>query len=1392
MLKITHWLRFFFLFFYFAYCQASENEAQLNAWYQQHPTITVSVTKDTPPYDFVDAQNNPTGLGKDIYQLIDDVLPSTINFAAGKSWSENVNDSKHGKIDVLSYCARLPGRDQDYAISQPVLTLSQGVVTRNDNPEYLASRTWKEGLKLAAPEGFSIVYELKASFPDAQLIEVKNDEAGLLAVLQGKVDAFVSYSSSIIYWINKHKIKSLNFRETHFKSATTLRFCVNKDKPEIAQMLNYALDKIDHQKMNQLFDKWQPRIKQSTQAHPIKESDVIKYLLPAFACIFILLIGFAFYFYRQKQIANLFGSQRFNYSFGATMCLIFSIFTLAAYLTLKEHKTNLYDNYVENMRLALDTSMQLINEWQGGQIETTKSIADEPEIKQWVTALLNQHPQALDKLRSLIAQRINLTQSTGFFVIDTQGVSIASARDSNIGTLNLVKLTLPQLFAQVLDGETLITPPIVSDVYFDQTAQTKPPTMFSLSPIRNELGQIIAVLALRIDPLERFSALFKTVHFNHTGEVFAVKLDGDFASESRFHGQMLESGQIKADHSTLNLSIKGSELAPLLATMKSGSQLTSYRDYRGKQVIGLWSWFDTLRLTLVAQIEEQEILNEYSQLEFILIATIAAAISLVTIISAFLMFVGKNAFQLMESSKAELEQKVASRTNELASKQVELERSELDNRLMLGAVADAIVGLNADASCKYINPVAAQLLKQSQNQVLGLPLASLFSMTNENEGAVFEQLSQQTKPLSEQETNITLADGSTIDVEISAQPIRFNQQNVGSVIILRDISQRLAATNMLLEAKQMADEANQAKSDFLANMSHEIRTPMNAIIGMSQLAEETAKDKSTLNYIQKVHRAAKSLLGILNDILDFSKIEAGKLEIEATQLNIRQVLSNIDEMFKHKIEQKQLTFLIELDQQVPNDLVGDPLRLSQVLINLTSNAIKFTEQGKITLTIQSIEQDEQQALLHFSVKDTGIGLSKAQQAKLFQSFSQADSSTTRKYGGTGLGLTICKNLINLMSGEIAVESEPDKGSNFHFKIRFKRDQQALIQPNAITQQKSGDLNGASVLLVEDNDLNQELASALLTQEGAQVALAENGQQAVEQVQAQDFDLVLMDLQMPVMDGFTATKKIRQTHPDLPIIAMTANAMSGSKDDVLDAGMNDYIAKPIEPQTMFNTIEKWLENEEQSTLQPIKEDTVKGNQLALNDFPWQHVMVDKGLATCNQDQTLYLRLISKFAEQQISFAEQYTQASGESEQTANRIAHTLKGNAGNIGAVHLFDKAKALEHANKDQQLQALIDTKFELANVIEEINRYLAQNTQLSAPAETPIEQQQVIEKLLELSRLIDDFDAEAIHLTEQLMAYQLPLSYQSRIQAIADALDNYDFDKAADINKTLINDLDN
>ncbi len=605
-----------------------------------------------------------------------------------------------------------------------------------------------------------------------------------------------------------------------------------------------------------------------------------------------------------------------------------------------------------------------------------------------------------------------------------------------------------------------------------------------------------------------------------------------------------------------------------------------------------------------------------------------------------------------------------------------------------------------------------------------------------------------------------------------------------------------------------AESASQAKSAFLANMSHEIRTPMNAVMGMTLLALRADPPPKVRSYLQKIQSSSQHLLGLINDILDISKLEADKVSLEQVEFDLGKALDDVASVISVKAASKELELIIRLADDVPLDLVGDPLRLEQVLINLAGNAVKFTERGEIVIRIALQERRPGQVKLHFAVHDTGIGLSEQQQDMLFQTFQQADSSITRKYGGSGLGLSISKRLTELMGGQIGVDSRPGIGSTFWFTVWLglgsprprqgvRNEWRGLLAWVADDQTHAGtpvlspaaELQGTRALLVEDNELNQQVATEFMQALGLQVDLAGDGAIALQMVQQGDYDVVLMDMQMPVMDGLTATREIRQLPglQGLPILAMTANAMADDRQRCLDAGMNDHIAKPIDPEELLVKLRLWIRPG------PARATGAVGRGAAVASPPtdsgddecWSAIAqvagLDAGLGlrqTAGR-QPLYRNLLAKFVADQADAPDRLTQAIAASDWSgAERVAHTLKGVSAQIGAMALRDAAQQLEQALRDRrpaaELEPLRDAAArQLAQLRGAISACLPKASQARASETVDAGQWQALRA--RLLGLLEASDTDCLPLFKA-HASQIRAALGDRYEAVDRAVQGFDF----------------
>jgi len=765
-------------------------------------------------------------------------------------------------------------------------------------------------------------------------------------------------------------------------------------------------------------------------------------------------------------------------------------------------------------------------------------------------------------------------------------------------------------------------------------------------------------------------------------------------------------------------------------------------------------------------------------------------------------------------------------------------------------------------------------------------------------------------------------------------------------------TEELKEQNIELEIqKKQLDEASQLKSSFLSNMSHELRTPLNAIVGFSELALKTSLNPRQRNYLNKIKISSHALLGLISDILDSSKIEAGKLELEIATFNLEEVLQNTVNQVSVESKKKGLALMVSIDVDVPLSLNGDSLRLGQILLNLVSNAIKFTDKGEIAIRVELLEKSEDSASIQFSIKDTGIGITEEQLTKLFQPFTQADASTTRKYGGTGLGLAISKNLVDLMSGDIWAESEIGVGSTFFFTVKInvadkeqfkhykntfekwgkkvllvddmeesreiigsmlaemsldvvmsssgeeaiailektKEDncfdlvimdwkmpgmdgietarrikklfaigkapaivlitaytsegvqekakqigllEDVLYKPvmpsllfNAIIHvcdkegieiisagsEKENDieylpqLRDIRILLVEDNEINREMAQEILQEAGLKVTIANNGREAVDMVKTNAYDIVLMDIQMPIMDGYDATREIRKDpiFAELPIIAMTANASLSDQEKCFQAGMNGHVAKPIDIDKLFQTIAHWLKKE-QGTIQgktthgisashSSKNKAVTENTIMIPDLAG--IDVQTGLSRLGGNQKFYCELLVKFHKNHKHAIKEIRYALDHDDfKTAERLAHTIKGAAGNIGAQDVYIDSGALEtelKTNRPDNVELLIE-KLEqaLKQTFKSISHLKINDEDIQSLHPDGADTSLLKPILDKLGKLLLDNNMDAVEYVEKIVILAKNTTFSERATEMKGYAEQYDFEGALSILKEILNNV--
>ncbi|MBL0284396.1 MAG: response regulator [Zoogloea sp.] len=869
-----------------------------------------------------------------------------------------------------------------------------------------------------------------------------------------------------------------------------------------------------------------------------------------------------------------------------------------------------------------------------------------------------------------------------------------------------------------------------------------------------------------------------------------------------------------------------------------------------------------------------------------------------------------------------LEQEVALRTADLAAA-MEEEQALFDS-------ASVGIMLTKGRGIERNNRRLDEMLGYASGEQIGMPTRHGYAR-EEDWLTVGEKLASLVPHggIFSEDLELKRKDGSLLWARVSARAIDLANPDKGMACVVEDISVEHAASAEMAKARELAEDAVRVKSDFLANMSHEIRTPMNAIVGMAYLTLRTELNERQRDYLEKIQSASQHLLGIINDILDISKIEAGKMVVEHIAFELERVLDNVTGLVAEKTAAKGLELIVDVASDVPNTLVGDPLRLGQVLINFANNAVKFTASGEVMIRVGVVGTVNGEVMLRFAVSDTGIGIAEDQRGRLFRSFEQADTSTTRKYGGTGLGLVISKRLAELMGGEVGVDSIVGVGSTFWFTARLRRGEApsrrfvpqaellgrrmlvvddnihardvlgemlrrmsfsvcavesgaaaleeltraeiadapyavvfldwqmpgrdgistaadihelGLVHPPQLVMVTAygrdellssaermgirdvlmkpvtaslifdtvvrllgeadigrvggapdkatlvaptpelGSIAGARILLVEDNDLNQQVATEMLCQAGLVVEVAENGAIALEKLAEADYDLVLMDMQMPVMDGLTATAEIRRQprFDRLPVVAMTANAMAGDRERCLAAGMQDHVAKPIQPAALWGTLLHWIKPRE-AGLAPvpvfIEPAPDLPEVLAMSTIAGLDTV--SGVRNSLGREALYLALIGKFVAGQRDLPAHMASALAEGDWTsAERLVHTLKGVAAQIGAYELSELAVQFEKAIRRRASSVTLEPMLaELARRLTALIDAMVDRMP-AAPAEsTPVavdrQALQAVCARLAAQLADDDFaSSQTLEASEGLLRAGLG----HRFPVIADAVRSFDF----------------
>ncbi len=1101
--------------------------------------------------------------------------------------------------------------------------------------------------------------------------------------------------------------------------------------------------------------------------------------------------------------------------------------------------SNDQDNVSHHILTRLQATSGIIKLWEQEYLMSVRTVAEDPGLATLIEDLLNhkitreQASNTLDQwLRPIYLGR----GYEGHSIITADMTILLASSPAFVGKKVSSASGYESITKAFAHGSAIARPSEATYQVRMLDRIAMPGTLFQLGCAQiTKNGKILAVLCLRQDPYRNFFALLSTGFSGNTGEAYAVDRNGDIVSPTRFGQDVFKRSQPGQASTNQPQFIKGLQAripvktkigtflvdssSPLTRgvseAMKKGESgfLDSYRDYRNNDVVGAVQWLPEMDMGIVVEQDADEVYGPFRKSRN---AIIGLGLLATLLINALII-----GHHRSRKSLAEREQRM---------------RAFLDNFPGLAHMRDA------KGTFLIANRQMEEFLHTSRDQLIGrneieLPVPNRYlTQLNKDHREVLDsgQMVETIRQVADLKFGniewfktirfpVLDTDNQIYAVGTILQDITEQTRNAQELEAIRlNLEQRVEERTAQFEAAKLeAEQALKVKAEFLANMSHEIRTPMNAIIGLSHLATMVSDDPKMRSYLQRIHQSSSHLLSIINDILDFSKIEAGKMTIENTDFSLEDMLNKVIGLLWEKADDKGLELLVDIDKNIPENLNGDALRIGQVLINFVSNAVKFTETGDVILRARKLYDDSRSIRVRFEVQDTGIGIAPDRFDQLFKPFQQLDTSSTRRFEGTGLGLTISKNLVELMGGKLDMQSNPSVGSTFALELSLNKCKQQeiithleqaekyrvlvvddnqhareifaqmldnlsltvsqadsglaavdlilaqedlnlafdiifldwkmpgisgvetaeritqlplgkqpkLVLTSAHSKQDIGanqenlfctilskpivpsalidalrsllqnayakpqnispvntnhykKLNNSHVLLVDDNDINQAVVKELLKLVNINITLASNGQEALDKLHGNYFDAILMDVQMPVMDGIEATRRIRvqNTYEELPIIAMTANAQEEDRDLCLKAGMSDYISKPIDPDILFRTLLRWLGKKNISVEAPaIATNNTKNASVLATLNKLDALDLEPALERLLNNGSFYLKLLERFVTERSNVVEVIEKALARNDyEEASRQAHTFKSLAGTVGATTLQELALIIE------------------------------------------------------------------------------------------------------------------
>ena len=1173
-------------------------------WIEENPVIRAHNEVDFAPFNFT-VDGEARGFAVDYMNLVAENAGLTVEFVTGPSWQEFMDMIRADELDVMINVTPLPEREA-FMLFTDVYFHTPSIVVQRASGRPIGSLQELASRRVAVVEGYYHQAYLEREVPAAELVPADDNLSALFAVLEGRADAMLG-SSHVTYLMTENSLTGLKVAlvsdRPELRSNNAL--AVRLGAPTLRDILQKSMDALDPLTVIELRRQW---LGDSPSSATETASVSLWWLLGVLAGLIGLLTLLNFLSRRLSSDDGAVvqtGTARFRflvYSFLGAFVVLVAVVGWYALERIEAKVRRDAGSILENM---MTTAADRLDLWVVQQSGVLQLVARDPALISQTKALLElpANPAALLGSPELANVRQTLAESEsdlglGFFIIDLDGVSIASARDTNVGTRNLIADQRPARLQRVFSGEAVFVPPVFSDVNIDDADVGRATSLFIAAPILSEDGEVIAALTMRLDPSKGFSRALQISRFGETGESYAFDRTGRLMSSSRFEGELRDIELLaEGESSILNIQVRApggdmtqgfrpdvpraeqpltdmaaSALADITLAGDQRSPLRlnveGYPDYRGVEVFGAWTWNGEVGLGLASEVDADEALSTLTIVRLVSFGVLGLTLFLALGGVMFVLLTSERTNRALLRARDELEARVEERT-------IDLERANKQTQLILENATNGIITINHDQIIVGFNPVAERMWGYRADEVLGKPLTMLLPEYvregHPDDVHRFRDSHAMSRQMRGRGVTIfgVTKDGQTFPAEVGISKSEVEGEIFYSAFVV-DITERLKKEAEILEAKQLADAANEAKSTFLANMSHELRTPMNAIIGYSEMLREEAEDEGLEAFdkdLQKIQDAGSHLLALINDVLDISKIEAGKVEVFAEHFHVPDLITQVLTTARPLAEQNGNSLSVELANMPDDEVFQDATKIKQTLLNLLSNAAKFTSGGEIKLSAR-IDAEDTESWLTLAVSDTGIGIPADKLERVFEEFGQADESTTRNFGGTGLGLTISRKFCEMLGGVLTASSELGVGSTFTIRIptRYRSaaeelDVEAVEEPGAADEPVDQDDSHLQVLVIDDEPDARDLIARFLRRGGFDVVTASSGKEGVRLARELRPRAITLDLLMPDMDGWLVLKTLKSDPEtaDIPVVILSV-ADEESKGYAL--GATDYLTKPV--------------------------------------------------------------------------------------------------------------------------------------------------------------------------------------------------------------------------------------